>query len=114
VKLEREVPTYRSSCVMDYEDLAGLSRLRASQTISMAGDAACIDNAPDTSSMPMSRIFRYRISQEKGLRGGLYSRHTGSHCIDDPPDIGPYIQQYNIRFYHMICKCTNNIREVIG
>jgi hypothetical protein len=45
---------------------------------------------------------------------GLYSRHTGSHCIDDPPDMGPYIQQDNIQFYQMICKCTNNIKEVIG
>jgi hypothetical protein len=37
-----------------------------------------------------------------------------SHCIDDPLDMGLYIQQENIRFYHTICKCTKNIKEVIG
>jgi hypothetical protein len=62
----------------------------------MARAAVCIDNALDTSSMAM------------------YSHHTGCHYIDDPPDTGPYIQQDNIRLYHTICKCTNNIREVIG
>jgi hypothetical protein len=78
----------------------------------MDGGAACIDNAPNNSSMAMSRTFL-------GITGkwppwGLHSRHTGSHCIDDPLDTEPYIQQDNIQFYHMICNCTNNIREVIG
>jgi hypothetical protein len=72
----------------------------------------CIDNAANTSSMAMSRTFRYH-HRERPLRG-LYSRHTGSHCIDDPPNTGPYIQQDNIQFYNTICKCTKNIREVIG
>jgi hypothetical protein len=81
--------------------------------VRMAGGTACIDNAPDTSLMAMSRTFRCCSSQGRPLRG-LYSHHTGSHCINDPPDMGPYIQQDNIRFYHMICKCTNNITKVIG
>jgi hypothetical protein len=82
-------------------------------TVCIAGGTACIDSAPDTSSMAMSRTIRYRTSQGRPLRG-LYNRHTGCYYIDDPPDMGPYIQQNNIRFYHTICKCTNNIREVIG
>jgi hypothetical protein len=44
--------------VVDYEALIGLSLLQVPQTIRMAGDTACIDNAPDTSSMVMSRTFR--------------------------------------------------------
>jgi hypothetical protein len=47
------------------------------------------------------------------LSRGLYSHHTRSYYIDDPPDMGLYIQQGNIRFYHTIYKYTNNIREVI-
>jgi hypothetical protein len=82
-------------------------------TVSMAGGTVCIENAPDTSLMSMSGTFDYRTSQGRPPKG-LCSHHTGSHCIDDPPDTGPYIQQDNIRFYHMICKCTNNIREVFG
>jgi hypothetical protein len=81
--------------------------------VCMAGGAACIDNALDTSSIDMSRTFRCRTSQGRPLMG-LYSHHTGSHCIDDPLDTGTYIQQDNIQFYHTICKCTNSIREVIG
>jgi hypothetical protein len=81
-------------------------------TILMVGDTACIDNAPDSSSMAMSRTF-HCCHREKAFEG-LYSHHNGSHCIDDPPDTGPYIQQDNIRFYHTICKCTNNIKVVIG
>jgi hypothetical protein len=72
----------------------------------------CIDNAPDTSSMAMSRTFHYH-HREKVFEG-LYSHHTGSHYIDDPPNMGPYIQQDNIQFYYTICKCTKNIREMIG
>jgi hypothetical protein len=82
-------------------------------TICMARGAACIDNAPDTSSMAISRTFCCHTSQGRPLRG-LYSHHTRSHYIDDPLDMGPYIQQDNFRFYHTICKCTKNIREVIG
>jgi hypothetical protein len=101
--------------MVDYEALTELSLLRVQQTIYMAGGAACKDNAPDTSSMSMSSTFCCRISQGKGLQGGgLYSHHTGSHCIDDPPDTGPYIQKDNIQFYHTICKYTYNIREMIG
>jgi hypothetical protein len=74
-----------------------------STIIRMAGGAVCIYNAPNTSSMAMSSPPR-----------GLHSRHTGSHYIDDPPNMRLYIQQDNIRLYHTICKCTNNIREVIG
>jgi hypothetical protein len=37
-------------------------------TIRMAGGAACIDNAPDTSSMAMSKTFGHR-HREKSLRG---------------------------------------------
>jgi hypothetical protein len=82
-------------------------------TVRMAGGTVCIDNAPDTSSMDMSRTFCCCTSQGRPPRG-LYSHHIESHYIDDPPDTGPYIQQDNIRFYHTICKCTNNIREVTG
>jgi hypothetical protein len=64
------------------------------RTIHLAGGGACIDNALDISSMAMSRTFRCRHA-EKPPRG-LYSRHTGSDCIDDPLDTGPYIQQDNI------------------
>jgi hypothetical protein len=73
----------------------------------MARGTACIDTTPNTSSMAMSRTFRCCTSQERPPRC-LHSRHTGSHYIDDPPDTGPYIQQHNIRFYPLICKCTNN------
>jgi hypothetical protein len=78
----------------------------------MAGGAACIGNAPNTSLMAMSRTLPCRHS-EKASRG-LCSCHIGSHYIDDALDIGPYVQQDNIRFYHTICKCRKNIREVIG
>jgi hypothetical protein len=61
----------------------------------MARGTACIDNAPDTSSMAMSRTFYCRTSQGRPPRG-LHNYHMGSHCIDDPPDMGPYIQQDNI------------------
>jgi hypothetical protein len=83
--------------------------------IRMAGGTTCIDNALDTSSMTMFRTFccRHREKTSEPLRG-LYSHHTRSHYIDDPLDTGLYIQQDNIRFYHMICKCTNNKKEVIG
>jgi hypothetical protein len=59
-------------------------------TVRMAGGIACIDNAPDTSSMAISRTFHCRMSQGRPPRG-LYSCHTGSHCIDDRPDTGPDI-----------------------
>jgi hypothetical protein len=62
-------PSYQSSYVVDYEALIGLSLLWIPQTIYMAGGAACIDNAPDTSLMAMSRTFHCRMSQGKGLRG---------------------------------------------
>jgi hypothetical protein len=68
-------------------------------TVHMVGGAACIDNAPNTSSMAMSRTFHCRTSQGRPSRG-LYSHHTRSHCIDDPLDTGSYIQQDNIQFYH--------------
>jgi hypothetical protein len=55
--------------------------------VSMAGEATCMDNAPDTTSMAMSRTFRCRMSQGRPPRG---------HYIDDPPDTGQYIQQDNI------------------
>jgi hypothetical protein len=100
--------------MVDYEALTGLSLLRVPQTIRMAGGAMCIDNAPDTSLMTMSRTFRCRMSQGKGIQGVCTVATSGSHCIDDPPNMGPYIQQDNIQFYHTVCKCTNNIREVIG
>jgi hypothetical protein len=64
-------------------------------TVRIAGGTVCIDNAPDTSSMFMSRTFRCHMSQGRPLRC-LYSLNTGSHYIDDPPDMGPYIQQDNI------------------
>jgi hypothetical protein len=86
----------------------------ASTTIvRMAGGVACIHIAPDSSLMALSRTYRYRTSQGRPPRG-LYSHYIGSHYIDDPLDTRPYIQQDNIRFYHMICKYTNNIRKVIG
>jgi hypothetical protein len=81
--------------------------------VRMVGGTSCIDNALDTSLMAMSRTIRCPTSQGRPPKG-LYGHHIGSHCIDDPPDMGPYIQQDNIQFYHTICKCTNNIREVIG
>jgi hypothetical protein len=46
----------------------------------------CIDNAPDTSLMAMSRTFRCHMSQARPPRG-LYSSHTRSHYIDDPLDM---------------------------
>jgi hypothetical protein len=52
---------------MDYEALIGLSLLWIPQTIHMAEGAVCIDNAPDTSSMAISRTFRCHTSQGKGL-----------------------------------------------
>jgi hypothetical protein len=61
----------------------------------MAGGTACIDNALDTSSMAMSRTFRYCTSQGRPP-SGLYSHHIRSHYKDDPPDTGPYIQQDTI------------------
>jgi hypothetical protein len=39
-------------------------------TIRMAGGAACIDNALDTSSMAMSRSFRYH-HREKASEGSV-------------------------------------------
>jgi hypothetical protein len=43
-------------------------------TICMAGGAACIDNAPDTSSMAMSRTFCSR-HMEKASDGSVESLH---------------------------------------
>jgi hypothetical protein len=63
-------------------------------TIRMAMSVVCIDNAPNTSLIAMSRSFV--VLTGKRPSSGLYSRHTGSHCIDDPLDMGPYIQQDNI------------------
>jgi hypothetical protein len=60
-------------------------------TVCMVEGAACVDNPPDTSSMDMSRTFRYRTSQGRTLRG-LYSSHIGSYYIEDPLDKGPYVQ----------------------
>jgi hypothetical protein len=113
VKLGREGPTV---LVQLHGRLRSPNRtvtLASTTTVRMARGAACIDNAPDTSSVAMSRTFRCHMSQGRPPRG-LYSRHTGFDCIDVPPDMRPYIQQDNIRFYHTICKCTNRIREVIG
>jgi hypothetical protein len=63
-------------------------------TIRMAGGAACIDNTPTPCRWlclgPSAAVIGKRPPR------GLYSRYTGSHCIDDPPDTGPYIQQDNI------------------
>jgi hypothetical protein len=64
-------------------------------TVRMAGGAVSIDNAPNTSSMAMSRTFRCRTSQGRPPRG-LYSRHTESDYVDDPLNTGPYIQHDNI------------------
>jgi hypothetical protein len=68
-----------------------------STTIRMTGGAACIDNAPTPHRWlclgPFTAITGKRPSR------GLYSRHTMSHYIDEPPDIGLYIQQDNILFY---------------
>jgi hypothetical protein len=55
---------------------------------------------------------------EEGGRGGGGEKGTKlgppvEVTQPPPPNTGPYIQQDNIRFYHTICKCTNNIREVI-
>jgi hypothetical protein len=63
-------------------------------TICMAKGAACIDNAPNTSSMAMPRTFPYRHMEMASV--DLHSCHIGSHYIGDPPDTGPYIQQDNI------------------
>jgi hypothetical protein len=45
--------------------------------VHMVGGVTCIDNAPDTSSMAMSRTFHCRTSQGRPPRG-LYGHHTGS------------------------------------
>jgi hypothetical protein len=55
--------------MVDYEALTGLSLLGVPQTVCMAGGTVCIDNAPDTSSIAISRTFCYRTSEEKGLLG---------------------------------------------
>jgi hypothetical protein len=57
-------------------------------TVHMARGTTCIDNAPNTSSMAMSRTFCCLMSKGRPLRG-MYNCHTGSHCIDDPLDTGP-------------------------
>jgi hypothetical protein len=73
----------------------------------MAEGAACIDNAPNTMSMAMSRTFPRR-QREMALRG-LYSHHM-SHCIDDPPRHGTIYstRQYVILPYDM---CDTSFRE---
>jgi hypothetical protein len=43
-------------------------------TIRMAGGTACMDNAPDTSSVAMSRILRYR-DRERAPEGSVKSSH---------------------------------------
>jgi hypothetical protein len=69
VKQSIDGPTVPASYMVDYEALTELLLLWVPQTIRMAGGATCIDNAPNTSSMAMSRTFCYRTSQGKGLRG---------------------------------------------
>jgi hypothetical protein len=81
-------------------------------TIHMAGGAVSMDNAPTPHRWLC--LGPPPIITGKRPLWGLYSPHTGSHYIYDPPDMGPYVQQENIQFYHTICKSTNNIREVIG
>jgi hypothetical protein len=54
-------------------------------TVRMAVGTVCIDNAPDTSSMAMSRTFRCHTSKGRPPRG-LHSHHNRTRCIDDPPD----------------------------
>jgi hypothetical protein len=105
-------PLYRSSYVVDYEALTGLSLLRVPQQ-------SVWSTAPHAETMPPTPRQWLCLGPSPIVTGkrppmSLYSHHTRSHCIDDPPDTEPHIQQDNIRFYHMICKCTNNIREVIG
>jgi hypothetical protein len=63
-------------------------------TIRMAGGTACIDNAP-TPHRWLCLGPSAVVTGKSPLRG-LYSHHTGSHYIDDPPNTGPYIQQDNI------------------
>jgi hypothetical protein len=63
-------------------------------TIRMVRAATRIDNVPGTSSMAMSRTFHCH-HREKASEGSVQSPHwdhTGSHCIDAPPDMGSYIQ----------------------
>jgi hypothetical protein len=52
-----EGPMYRSSYVVHYEALIGLSLLWIPQTICMANSVSSIDNAPDTSSTTKSRTI---------------------------------------------------------
>jgi hypothetical protein len=105
-------PPYRSSYVVDYEAQTGLSLLGVPQQSIWSG-ASCVWTMPLT---PHQWLCLGPSPVVTGTRPprGLYSRHTEYHCIDDPPDMGLYIQHGNIRFYHTICKCINNIRDVIG
>jgi hypothetical protein len=95
VKSGREEPTVSVQLCGGLRSPNMTVTLAGITTICMVGGAACIDNAPDISLMAMSKTFRCRMSQGRPLRG-LYSHHTGSYCIDDPPNMGPYIQQDNI------------------
>jgi hypothetical protein len=105
-------PPYWFSYVVDYKALIGLLLLRVPQQ-------SVWPEAPRAWKMPPPPRRWLCLGPSTFITGksplwGMYNCHTGSHCIDDPLDTGPYIQQGNIQFYHTICKCTNNIREVIG
>jgi hypothetical protein len=112
VKLGREGPTISVQLRGGLQSLNRIVTPMGTTTIHMVGGTTCIDNAADISSSAMSRTFPCR--HREMASEGMHSRHIGSYYKDDPPDTGPYIQQDNIRFYHTICKCTNNITEVIG
>jgi hypothetical protein len=74
VKLGREGPTVPVQLRGDLRSPNMTVTPAGTTTIRMAGGAACIDSAPDTSSMAMSRTFRC-CHREKASEGSVQSPH---------------------------------------
>jgi hypothetical protein len=74
VKLGREGPTVPVQLGGDLQSPSMTVTPAGTTIIRMAGGAACIDNAPDTSSMAMSRTFRC-LHREKASEGSVQSPH---------------------------------------
>jgi hypothetical protein len=87
-------PPYQSSYVVDYKALTGLSLMWVPKQSVRLG-------APRAWTMPPTPYCWLCLGPSAAVIGkrpprGMYSHYTGFHCIDDPPDMGPYIQQDNI------------------
>jgi hypothetical protein len=74
---------YRSSYVVDYETLIGLSLLRVPQTIHMADSASSIDNAPNSLSATKSRTLNL-ISRKRPQRYQIAIAAPGPTTSDGP------------------------------